>query len=147
MKIIFTEDVKNKGKKYEVKDLPNGYANFLIKEGKAKLATTENLTEVDNIKKRELNQEAELITKATKVKKLLDGKVIELFDTARPDGSLQNPVTKKEVYEYLNREYPYINDSKMIDMKVVKQFGKYLIPIKLYKNIKTEIELHILSKE
>ena len=147
MKIIFTEDVKNKGKKYEVKDLPNGYANFLIKEGKAKLATTENLIEVDNIKKRELVQEAELITKATEVKKELTGKVLTLFDTPRPDGSLQNPVTKKEVYKYLNREYPYINDSKMIDMKVVKQFGKYLIPIKLYKNIKTEIELHILSKE
>lgn len=147
MKIIFTEDIKNKGKKYEVKDLPNGYANFLIKEGKAKLATIENLTEVDNIKKEQLAQEAELITKATEVKKELTGKVLTLFDNARPDGSLQNPVTKKEVYEYLNHDCPYINDSKMIDMKVIKQFGKYFIPIKLYKNIKTEIELHILSKE
>lgn len=147
MKIIFTEDIKNKGKKYEVKDLPNGYANFLIKEGKAKLATTENLTEVDNIKKNELAEEAKLITKATEVKKELTGRVLTLFDNPRPDGSLQNPVTKKEVYEYLNHDYPYINDSKMIDMKVIKQFGKYSIPIKLYKNIKTEIELHILSKE
>lgn len=32
MKVIFTQDVKGKGKKGEIKDVPVGYANnFLIK--------------------------------------------------------------------------------------------------------------------
>ena len=35
MKVIFTQDVKGKGKKGEVKDVPVGYANnFLIKKRK-----------------------------------------------------------------------------------------------------------------
>ena len=29
MKVIMLEDVKGKGKKCEVKDFPNGFANFL----------------------------------------------------------------------------------------------------------------------
>ena len=40
MKVIFLEDVRGKGKKGQVKDVPDGYAqNFLIKNGKAKVAT------------------------------------------------------------------------------------------------------------
>lgn len=36
MKVIFLQDVKGKGKKGEVKEVPTGYAqNFLIKNGYA----------------------------------------------------------------------------------------------------------------
>ena len=47
MKVIFTEDVKGKGKKDEVKDVPVGYAqNFLLKFNKAVEATPHNLKTV-----------------------------------------------------------------------------------------------------
>lgn len=37
MKVIFLQDVKGKGKKGEVKEVPTGYAqNFLIKTGTLK---------------------------------------------------------------------------------------------------------------
>lgn len=41
MKIIFLEDVRGRGKRGEVKEVSDGYAQnfFLIKQGKAKAAT------------------------------------------------------------------------------------------------------------
>ena len=43
MKVIFTQDVKGKGKKGEVKDVPVGYAqNFLFKKNVAVEATPGN---------------------------------------------------------------------------------------------------------
>ncbi|MDU2153000.1 MAG: 50S ribosomal protein L9, partial [Weissella confusa] len=43
MKVIFLEDVKGRGKKGEVKEVPDGYANnFLIKNKKAEPATNAN---------------------------------------------------------------------------------------------------------
>lgn len=36
MKVIFTQDVRGKGKRGEVKEMADGYANFLIgKQGQA----------------------------------------------------------------------------------------------------------------
>ena len=44
MKVIFIKDMKGKGKRGEVKNVPDGYAqNFLIKNGYAKEATSSNL--------------------------------------------------------------------------------------------------------
>ena len=40
------EDVKGKGKKGEVKDFPNGFANFLIKQNKAMDATPGNMNKL-----------------------------------------------------------------------------------------------------
>lgn len=40
MKVIFTQDVRGKGNRGQVKEVPDGYAeNFLIRKGLAKAAT------------------------------------------------------------------------------------------------------------
>jgi len=53
MKVIFTQDVKGKGKKGEVKDVPVGYANnFLLKNNYAVEATPGNLKQLEQQNKR-----------------------------------------------------------------------------------------------
>ena len=46
MKIIFTEDVRGKGRRGEIKELPDGYANFLIKQNKAKQANAQAMSQL-----------------------------------------------------------------------------------------------------
>lgn len=47
MKVIFTEDVKGRGKRGEIKNVPDGYAqNFLIPRGKAKEANKAAMSEL-----------------------------------------------------------------------------------------------------
>jgi len=51
MKVIFLADVKGKGKKGEIKEVPTGYAqNFLIKKNLAKEAVS--CVENKNLKKK-----------------------------------------------------------------------------------------------
>ncbi|TPR47120.1 50S ribosomal protein L9, partial [Apilactobacillus micheneri] len=48
MKVIFLEDVRGKGKRGEIKNVPDGYAqNFLIKRNKAKAATNSAVSQLD----------------------------------------------------------------------------------------------------
>ena len=62
MKVIFIKDMKGKGKRGEVKNVPDGYAqNFLIKNGYAKEATSSNLNTLKRVQKAEKDAyEAEL---------------------------------------------------------------------------------------
>ena len=54
MKVIFLQDVKGKGKKGEIKEVPLGYAqNFLIKKNLAKEATKQAIGELKGKQKSE----------------------------------------------------------------------------------------------
>lgn len=56
MKVIFTQDVRGRGKRGQVKDVPDGYAqNYLIKRGLAKEATKGNM---NTLKRVEANEKA-----------------------------------------------------------------------------------------
>ncbi len=48
MKVIFIKDLKNQGKKGEVKEVKDGYAmNFLVKNGYALIASEQNLRNLE----------------------------------------------------------------------------------------------------
>lgn len=71
MKVIFLQDVKGKGKKGEIKEVPSGYAqNFLIKKNLAKEATNQAIGELKGKQKSEEKHAAELLAEAKQVKEL-----------------------------------------------------------------------------
>ena len=52
MKVIFLQDVKGKGKKGDIKEVPTGYAqNYLLKNKLAKEATKSSISELSGQKK------------------------------------------------------------------------------------------------
>ena len=51
MKVIFLEDVRNVGKKYDIKDVSDGYArNFLFPNKLAETATPEAIKKLESMK-------------------------------------------------------------------------------------------------
>ena len=64
MKVIFTQDVRGKGKRGEVKELPDGYANFLIKNNKAKLASAQAMSQLRGQQRAEAKKEAAELAEA-----------------------------------------------------------------------------------
>ena len=78
MKVIFLEDVKGRGKKGEVKEVPDGYANnFLIKNKKAEPATNANVSAMRGQKKAADREAAEEKAAAEALKmKLEDDKTV-----------------------------------------------------------------------
>ena len=73
MKVIFLADVKGKGKKGEIKEVPTGYAqNFLIKKNLAKEATNQAIGELKGKQKSEEKAQAEVLAEAKALKAELE---------------------------------------------------------------------------
>ena len=73
MKVIFLADVKNQGKKGQVKEVPNGYAqNFLIKKGLAEEATSSAVSALRGQEKANEKLAQEELEEAKKLKATIE---------------------------------------------------------------------------
>ncbi len=80
MKVIFTQDVKGKGEKGEVKEVPVGYANnFLLKKNYAVEATPGNLKQLELQKKRAKQERQQEIEDAKALKETLSNIEVEVY--------------------------------------------------------------------
>ena len=98
MKVIFLADVKGKGKKGEIKEVPTGYAqNFLIKKNLAKEANAQAIGELRGKQKSEEKAHAELLAEAQKIKAKLEEEatVVQFTEKIGPDGRTFGSIIKR----------------------------------------------------
>jgi large subunit ribosomal protein L9 len=146
MKVIFLEDVKGRGKKGEVKDVPDGYANnFLIKNKKAEPATNANVSALRGQKKAQDREAAEEKAEAEALKaKLEDDKtVVELKAKAGSDGRLFGAISSKQVVEGLEAQFGLKIDKRKMDMKEpIRALGYRNIKVKLHRDVEATLRVH-----
>lgn len=150
MKVVFLEDVKGRGKRGEVKDVPDGYAqNFLIKNGKAKQANKAAISALAGQKHAEDKKHAELIAEAeqTKLKLENDKTVVELKAKAGTDGRLFGSIPSKQITQGLEEQYGIKIDKRKMEMNdAIRTMGYTNVPVKLFANIVASIRVHVTEK-
>ena len=78
MEVIFIKDLKNQGKKGEIKKVKDGYAeNFLIKNGYAVIKNKENMAKLEKEQQAKAASDAKNKKEAEELKKELDKLVLE----------------------------------------------------------------------
>ena len=146
MKVVFLKDVKGSGKKGEIKEVADGFANnFLIKNGFAKKADNSAINEskgkaVANDFHKEQERQAALALKSK-----LDGTKITLAIKCGENGKVFGSVTSKEISEALSKKGLEI-DKKKIELKEpIKSVGEYTITAKIYPNITSTFNIEVKS--
>lgn len=149
MKVIFLKDVKGKGKKGEVKNVPDGYANnFLLKRGLAKEATPGNMKELEAKKNAQKREEAEELAEAERLKEILekDENAIEIHTKAAEDGRLFGSVTTKQIAETAKKQLGVELDKRKIDMKIpMRSLGTQKMDVKLHRDVTAELTVRVLA--
>lgn len=149
MKVIFTQDVRGKGKRGEVKDIAGGYANFLIKSGKAKEANANAMSQLRGQQRAEAKKEAEEKAEAEELKKKLEsGKmVVELKAKAGTDGRLFGSITTKQIAQAIQKEYGQKIDKRKMELpEPIRAMGYTNVPVRLHKDITANIRVHVSEK-
>lgn len=140
MKILLLQDVKGQGKKGEIINVSDGYANnFLIKKGLGVVATADTINSV-NIKNKAIErQKAEEKQKAMDDAKKLKGQVIKIVASKGSQGKMYGSITNKEIADELVK-MGYNVDKKQVVLKdPIRVTGEYPVTVKMYAEISTSI--------
>lgn len=150
MKVIFLEDVRGKGKRGEIKEVPDGYAqNFLIKRGKAKEASNAAMSQLKGQKKAEQKKADEEFFAANQIKNVLenDDTVVEITAKAGTDGRLFGSIPSKQIAKALEEQYEIKLDKRKIELPdPIRVAGYTNVPVKLYPEVVARIRVHVSEK-
>ncbi len=138
MRVILLQDVRDLGKKWEVKDVPDGYArNLLLARKLAWPATPENLNKRNLLIKSEVETLAKLKLEAQKLAQ--EPLIFKLKSDGH--GSVFDSVKKSDIEKALaDRGY----EVKEIKLKSpLKKLGEHWVEVSLGKGIEVKIPLLI----
>lgn len=146
MKVILLEDVKNVGKKGEIKEVKPGYArNSLIPKKLAIEANAQNLKiwEDEEAAKKELDEKNTKL--AEQMKKDLEKEVIKMQFKGGSTGKLFGSVTNIDIAQKLKEQKNIELDKRKIELKsTIKQAGMYNVKVKLYGPVEANVKIEVV---
>lgn len=147
MKIILLQHVKGKGKKGDIIDVSDGYAqNALLPRGLAKVATP---SELNKMKLQE--QSIELrnqkdIEHAHRVLDVVNGKNVVIKEKLNEKGSLYHALGLKEIIKAVHEQLSVSTPNTMyVEKYALKDSGNYTLQLEQHGK-KAELHLTIESK-
>lgn len=144
MKIILLKDILKLGKKYEIKNVADGYAsNFLIPKGLAQMASPTNVKIIET-KKSSLEQEKQTqMENFQRQAKHMAGWKLEFTLKAGEDGSVFGAISEKEIIEQLKEKGIAIDNNQIQLEKHLKDFGEYTVKIKFSPEVEADLKILI----
>lgn len=148
MKVILLEDVRNVGKKDEVKEVSDGYAqNFLIKNKKAVLYNKASSKDLNSRKAEEAAHQAELKAQAEKTQKELEDLVLEFQLNTGKGGNTFGQISTKQIAQALAEQGIQVEKRKIILDTPVDSLGTTKVKVDLYKGqVIGTIRVHVSAK-
>ena len=149
MEIILLENIKNLGKIGDLVNVKRGYGrNFLIKYGKALIASKSNIDLV-NKKKDELNQKnLEQKKSAKKIFDIINNVKCKFVKKSKENGELYGSVRPAELSKNLSDLKKIEIKPSQIDItKEIKKIGNYEAKINLHAEIQATIHIEVVEED
>ncbi|MCM3217319.1 50S ribosomal protein L9 [Niallia taxi] len=145
MKVIFLKDVKGKGKKGEVKNVADGYAqNFLLKQGLAVEANAGAVSTLNAQKKKEEKLAADELEEAKALKEKVEKLTVELTAKSGEGGRLFGSITSKQIADELKKKHQIKIDKRKIDLNdAIRSLGVTKVAVKLHQEVTATLNVHV----
>jgi len=148
MKVILLQDIENLGKKYEVKEVKDGYArNFLIPKGLVKPATKQALKWLEIQKEILAKKAEEELKKIQETVSKIDGLEIIIPVKVGEKGELFEKITAQKIAEKIKEMGFEVKKNQIILENPIESLGEFPIKIKFEHNLEAEVKLIISEEE
>ena len=148
MEVILREDIERLGSRGQVVKVADGYArNFLLPKRLAVAATDANRKIVEQERQAHLRREAKQKSEAEDLSKLMTGVVVTIAQTAGENDQLFGSVTSKDVADALAQKNFTIDRRKVLMEEPIKQLGEFKVPVRLHRDVTTEVTVQVVKEE
>jgi large subunit ribosomal protein L9 len=148
MRVILLQDVEKLGKKYDIKEVADGYArNFLIPKGLAKPATEEALKWLETQKEIEAKKAEEDLKKVQEIASAVDDQEIIIPVKVGEEGQLFESITAQKISEKLKELGFDIKKTQIALLEPIKELGEFPVKIKFEHNLEAEIKVIVVEEK
>ena len=146
MEVIFIKDLKNQGKKGQIKKVKDGYAeNFLIKNGYAVKKTKENLNKLEHEQAKKNAEESKKKQEALKQKETIEKEVLEFKVKTGTNDKVFGSVSAKQIASSL-KKFGYDIDKKCIIINdSLSSLGTHIVRVELHKKVAANIKVNLVK--
>lgn len=136
MKVILLQDVKKQGKKDQIIEVSDGYANnFLIKNNLAVPYSKRSKEILDTEITKRNDEEQAYIDKCNEIRKKIEDKEFSFKVKTGKEDRVFGTVSTKQIAEELNKQ-GYNIDKKMLELTTsMDSLGSHIVKLKLHKKV------------
>jgi large subunit ribosomal protein L9 len=148
MRVIILKDIDKVGKKYEVKDIADGYAsNFLIPKRLVRIADADGLKWL-SVKQEEIEKQAkEQLENLGKQVSSIDGLELEIPERVGEKGQLFEHVAEQKIANRLKEEGFNVKKEQIEISGEIKTMGEFPVKIKFEDNLEADIKVIITEEK
>jgi large subunit ribosomal protein L9 len=142
MRVILLENVENLGKKWEVKEVADGFArNFLIPNGLVKPATMTEVQEAERRRAEEEERAKKELEKVETVASRLDGYELKVPMAVGEDGQLYASVNAQKISSLLMEQGFRVEQKQIRLENPIKELGEFPVTLEFDHGLEAEIRV------
>jgi len=143
MKVIFIENHEDR-KVGDVHEVADGYArNFLLPRGIAKVATEEEIKNLEGKIKKLQAEEEKHVSESQKIADKIAAETLVIVEEVNEEGHLYGSVTPKEIAEVLAEKGYEIDGADIVMEESIHELGEFPVIVRTGHGVETEIKVKV----
>ena len=144
MKVILLQDVKGQGKRNDIINVSDGYANnFLIKKGLAVHYSKHSGEILENELTKARDIEEKRVSEYNDIRKKLEGKEFVFKVTTGKEDKVFGSISSKQILELLKKNGYSFDKKNIIIDNPIDSLGVHNVMIDLHKKVKFNIKIKL----